>query len=103
MATQAEKIKRAEERCTAAIKRYNMLRESLTDQERCTVWNALRLASQQYEESAAEFRKLAALLRRGESYPMFADGEPGALAADRLAAQFDRQLKDSQELIDRFE
>lgn len=101
--TREEDDRRNVERMQASQRRDRLLHEALDMQERSTIWSALSLAAGQYDESAGEFHRLAAALRRGESFPMFADGEPGALGAERLAAQFEMQAKDARALIDKFE
>ena len=68
-----------------------------------TLVNALGVAAERFTESAAEFHKLAAHLRAGGEFPMFAPGEAGARAADRLAEQFESQTKNASSLRDRIE
>jgi hypothetical protein len=75
----------------------------LSDRETQTIVSALHLAARQYRESAAEFAKVAAHVRAGNAFSMFAEGEPGALAADRLAEQFTSQAEDATALAERFE
>jgi len=65
-----------------------------------TLRNALRVARECFVDDAKVMRQQAAALRAGAPGGLFADGEPGALACDRLAAQFDRQIANTDELID---
>lgn len=98
-----EQINKAADRAADAMKRFREIREKLTPQERSTIWNALRIASEEYEKSMKEMQRVAAALRAGENVAMFVTGEAGARGADRLAAQFQSQMKDAQGLIDFFE
>lgn len=65
------------------------------------ITNALRVAAEQFDADAEEFAKVAAYIRAGNNYPMFAPGEAGAVAADRLEAQFKRQRDESLNLLAR--
>lgn len=78
-----------------------MARSELSDREVCTIKSALALAAEQYEKS--EFVKLAEYIRAGNDYPMFAKGEPGAIAADRLSRQFSLQAEDARKLSERID
>lgn len=64
-------------------------------------WNVLTVYREKMQENAAEFRKIAAHLRAGNSFPLFAEGEGGARAADRLAEQFERQDADAARLVEK--
>jgi len=77
-----------------------MLNVKLDDSQANTLINALRVARDRFIEDAKVMRDQAAALRAGQPGGLFADGEPGARAADRLAAQFDRQVKETEALID---
>lgn len=45
-------------------------------------------------QDADHMRQAAAVLRQGGQVPLFAEGESGAIAADRLAEDFERTLED---------
>lgn len=58
------------------------------------VEGALSVAAARYDEDAEVFRQVSKTLRAGGPPPaMFAPGEAGARAADRLAEQFTHQAK----------
>lgn len=103
MPSEHEEDRRNVERVRAENKRDNALCEAVTLQERSTIWNALSIAARTFEEDIANLRKVADELRAGGEVTMFARGESGARAADRLIAQFEQQLKDTRALIERFE
>lgn len=67
-----------------------------------TISNGLSIAAEKFGEHADMFRQIAASIRAGEEVSMFAEGEAGAVAADRLAEQFDRQHKDTRLLAELF-
>lgn len=72
--------------------------KTLSESQRTLLGSALTLAAEKYDENAAVFVKLAADLRAGGEHPMFARGEAGARAADRLADQFRHQAKDARKM-----
>ena len=76
-----------------------MATRTLTDSQEETLKNALRVAAEQFDKDAAEFKKTAAYIRAGNDFPMFAKGEDGAVAAERLEAQFVRQAKEAREML----
>ncbi len=71
------------------------------EHEEHVITNALQVAAERFDDDAKQFRNLAAYLRAGNEYPMFAPGEQGAVVAERTAEQFERQAKESRELWDR--
>jgi hypothetical protein len=79
------------------------MKKRLSSSEVSTITNALHVAAERFDESVKEFEKLAAFLREGGKYPMFAPGEDGARAADALAEQFRAQAEDSRDVFDKIE
>ncbi len=77
-----------------------MITLKLDDDQSSTLHNMMTTAKEEYQKHADTFRQQAAAIRGGAPGGFFADGEPGARAADRLAEQFDRQVVDAQKLID---
>jgi hypothetical protein len=69
-----------------------MITLKLDDDQISTLENALRVTREEYGKYAATFREQAHACRSGSPTGMFAEGEDGARAADRLAEQFDRQV-----------
>jgi|GEM_PF-6743166 len=72
-------------------------------EEEHTIKHALEVAANRLNDDAKEFEKLAAHLRAGNSYPMFADGEPGAIAAERIAQQFKKQAAECRAVLNNME
>lgn len=64
-------------------------------------WNVLTIYRERMQGNAKELRQIAAALRAGEPVPMFAEGESGARAADRLAEQFERQDASAERFIEK--
>lgn len=58
---------------------------TLTDEERHTVWHALNVSTEQFKKDAAHCRQ---------------DCKP---PLNRIAEQFEKQAKDTEALIERFE
>jgi hypothetical protein len=79
---------------TKRIEKFN-----LTSRENQTVVQALQMARSQFLKDHMEFLKLAEYIRGGGEYPMFAPGENGAKAAERLAGQFALQANDCLRLL----
>lgn len=65
-----------------------------------TVVHALQIAARTFREDQSNMEKVAVAIRAGQAVPMFAEGENGAVAADRLAGQFYRQATDCEDLLD---
>lgn len=65
--------------------------------------NCFRVAAERFAEHGQEFAKVARYIRAGNHYPMFAEGEVGAVAADRLAEQFGQQAQQARQLAELFE
>ena len=76
------------------------MNEEFTYQEMSTIENALRVAFDHYGKASEEFAEVARALRAGDEVPMFASGEAGAVAADRLREQFESQRDDCDALLD---
>jgi hypothetical protein len=72
----------------------------VSEDERWTVLNALTTAREVYKGHAALMRDQAARLRRGEVIGLWAEGEAGAVAADRMAEQFESQVLSSEAVYD---
>ena len=49
-------------------------------------------------QDAHHMRQAAAVLRQGGQVPLFTEGEAGAIAAERLAEDFERTLEDARGL-----
>lgn len=64
------------------------MRFDLDDRQVEDVFRALRIAREVCEGHALELESVAARLRAGETYLLFAPGEDGARAADRMAADY---------------
>ena len=79
---------------TKQIEKFN-----LTSREKQTVVLALQMARSQFLKDHMEFLKLAEHIRGGGEYPMFAPGEAGARAAERLSQQFALQANDCLRLL----
>ncbi len=92
----ASEIGRAE----AAQRRRNAVMENLSFEERSTITNALSVAALRFDADAKVFRDIATALRKGERMAMFAEGEVGAMGAERLMKQFEKQAAESRELAD---
>ena len=80
-----------------------MAKATLTSHERQTIIGALSVAAERYDADAAEFGKLAKHLREGKTFPMFAEGAPGARAADCVQEQFERQARDARAVANRID
>ncbi len=87
----------------AKARYYEKLNEALNSEDRNVICAALRLAAAQYLENKKVMLNIASILRDGGEAPMFASGETGARAADRLAEQFDRQHDDADKLLEKLE
>ena len=74
-----------------------------THRDQVTLTHGLRIAADKFERDAALGRETAAVLRAGEKIPMFAEGEAGARAAEALAEQFERQVRETRSLADRID
>lgn len=74
--------------------------KQLSNNQLSTLRNALTVSAQRFDEDAEQFREVAKALRAGEKVAMFADGEPGARAADRLTTQFVQQAADTRALLE---
>ena len=68
--------------------------------EMFTIEGALSVALEEYKKNREQFLALADRLRAGESFPLFADGEDGARAAERLAQRFEQQHDSCVELLE---
>lgn len=77
-----------------------MAARTLTDSQQETLKAALRLAAEQFDKDAAAFAEVSAHIRNGGVFPMFATGDDGAVAADRLEVQFGRLAREARELLD---
>lgn len=75
----------------------------LDERQRSTIVHGLRVAAERFEEDAKTLRAVSADLRVGKTHQPFADGEPGARATDRLAETFERQVRETVEMINLFE
>jgi hypothetical protein len=67
-------------------------------EESSAITNALNIAREKFDEHAKTMHEIASALRNGQEVAMFAPGEGGAIAADRLAAQFERQSEEARTL-----
>ncbi len=76
---------------------------TLSSEEKRTIDRALRIATEKFDEDAKVFRTIAKAIRSGKGHPMFAPGEAGAEAADRLAEDFERSATDTCAVNDRIE
>lgn len=94
---------RAEARMQASMRRQKLISEAFTENERSTLVNVCHVAAERFKEDAAEFRKVATHLKNGGSLPMWARGEAGVHAAERLVAQFEKQEAEARELMEWFE
>lgn len=94
---------RDEESARQASLRQRAIEEHFTHQQRSTIANACRVALEAFRGDVKTLREVAAAIRRGETSPMFAEGEPGAKAVDRLAEQFERQIKETEDIYLMFE
>lgn len=65
----------------------NSIRHYVTESERWSVLNALRIAAEVVTEHASQMDEMAQRLRNGEEFALFAPGENGARACDALADQ----------------
>lgn len=74
--------------------------EEFTLHELRTIENALQVAFDHYGKASEEFASVADALRAGADVPMFASGEAGAVAADRLRDQFESQRDDCEALLE---
>jgi hypothetical protein len=81
----------------------NDILHRVTESERWSVINGLRIASDVSKEHSKMFGEIAELLRNGEEVAGFAAGESGARAAEALAWQFNRQTGEFTELASRVE
>lgn len=64
---------------------------------------ALNEEERKADEDMAMFRNIASSLRSGNKVAMFADGEAGAIAADRLADDAEERLAALIELVDQMQ
>lgn len=71
----------------------------LDNGEETTITTALRLAADKYHEHCSEIEKVKAALEDGESVAMWAPGESGVRAAQRLMDQFHQQENDARKLL----
>jgi len=74
---------------------------TLTEDESTAITNALGVAAERFDEHVASFRTLAEQLRAGGTMPLWAEGEMGAIAAERMATQFQLQAEKLRGLISR--
>jgi hypothetical protein len=65
--------------------------------------NALHVAARKYRQDQENMVQIATAIRQGQTVPMFAEGENGVRAADRLANQFSRQVEDVEAILQRME
>ena len=75
---------------------------TLSRKDLSTVSNGLSIVAKEFDHHVEEFREIAKALRSGEQVALFAPGENGAKAADRLAEQFTQQRDDSRRLAELF-
>lgn len=75
----------------------------LSGSDMSDIINALSHISDSRQESSYLFDNMAVELRKGNSIPMWADGESGAIAAERMAEEFRRQSRSATDLINRIE
>jgi len=68
-----------------------------------TLTHALSVAAERFTQDATAMRQAADILRRGGEVGPFAPGEGGALAAERLAKQFEKQVAETRALNDKIE
>lgn len=73
----------------------------LSESDTSTVTNALMVAAERFDGHVKDFTELAAQLRAGFTLPLWAQGEIGAIAAERMATQFQRQAADTRRIIER--
>lgn len=76
---------------------------TVTEQERWSVLNALRIAQDVAKGYAKDMSDIADALRDGQEYPMFASGEDGARAADALAQQHRSNVEEWSRLYESVE
>jgi hypothetical protein len=76
---------------------------TVTENERWSVLNALRIAAEVSTGHAKDMRDLADSLRDGHEHPMFAKGEGGVIAAEGLADVHARQAEEWQRLYSQVE
>ena len=62
---------------------------------------ALFMFHNQLGADVKHMERISQALRDGESVPMFADGEDGAVAADRMREDLDRKREDVERLMDK--
>lgn len=72
----------------------------LSDSDLSTISNGLYVAASEFDKHVAECRAMAQRLRDGETFPLWAAGELGAIAAERTAEQFEKQAADSRRLVE---
>ena len=66
----------------------------LNENQRWSLINALRAAADQSAEFAQVQARVAGTIRSGVNVALYAEGEPGAQAAEALSAQFAKQKND---------
>ena len=71
-----------------------------TSNELRTIEGALRVALDEYAKAVEHFGSIAWGIEQGSEIPPFASGESGAVAADRLREQFERQRLEVADLLD---
>jgi hypothetical protein len=84
-------------------KYFHKLREMMQEDHRSAIVNALYLTVETFRSYNVEMEKVATCLRAGSKVAMFADGEPGARAADAMAENFIRRANEALELAEDLE
>ena len=79
------------------------VRWTVTENERWSVLNALRIAADVAKCHAKDMSDIADVLRSGQAVALFAQGEDGARAADALAEQHRRNSEDFSRLYEQVE
>jgi alkylation response protein AidB-like acyl-CoA dehydrogenase len=67
------------------------------------IFNILPVYIERMYEDEEQMRQIAEAIRQGQKVPLFALGEAGASAADRLAQQFASQRERAEQLRSRLE
>lgn len=80
-----------------------MIEIPFTDSEWSIIYQALILHEESKRLSCSSLREAASDMRNGFQYPLFADGEDGAVAADRTADWIEYDMKVINEMLSKIE
>ena len=76
------------------------MNEELTLHELRAIENALQVAFEEYGKAVEHFASVAWALEQGSEVALFASGEAGVAAANRLRDQFQSQRDDCEALLE---